>query len=43
MDPQGVQTGKQMIRFTLVLIFASLMPCILGIGGWLSRIGAVIL
>jgi heme o synthase len=43
LDPQGVQTGKQMIRFTLVLIVASLMPCVLGMGGWLSGLGAVIL
>jgi protoheme IX farnesyltransferase len=43
LDPQGAQTGNQMIRFTLVLIFASLMPCVLGIGGWLSGLGAVIL
>jgi protoheme IX farnesyltransferase len=43
LDPQGVQTGKQMIRYTLALIFASVMPGVLGIGGWLSGIGAVIL
>ena len=43
LDPKGVQTGKQMIRYTLVLIFASLMPCVLGIGSWLSGIGALIL
>jgi protoheme IX farnesyltransferase len=43
LDPQGVQTGKQMIRYTLALIVASLMPCVLGIGGWLSGLGAVIL
>jgi heme o synthase len=43
LDPQGVQTGKQMIRYILALIFASLMPCVLGIGGWLSGIGALIL
>jgi protoheme IX farnesyltransferase len=42
-DPQGLQTGKQMIRYTLALIVASLLPCVLGIGGWLSGVGAVIL
>ena len=43
LDPQGIQTGKQMIRYTLALILASLLPCVLGIGGWLSGIGALIL
>jgi protoheme IX farnesyltransferase len=43
LDPQGVQTGIQMIRYTLLLIFASLTPCVLGIGGWLSGAGATIL
>jgi protoheme IX farnesyltransferase len=43
MDPSGVQTGRQMIRYTLVLVFASLMPWVLGIGGWLSGLGACIL
>jgi protoheme IX farnesyltransferase len=42
-DPQGLQTGKQMIRYTLALIVASLLPCVLGLGGWLSGIGSVIL
>jgi len=42
-DPQGVHTGKQMIRYTLALIPASLMPCVLGVGGWFSGIGALIL
>jgi len=42
-DPQGVQTGKQMIRYTMALIPASLMPCVLGVGGWFSGIGALIL
>ena len=32
-----------MIRYTVALIFASLMPCVLGIGGWLSASSAVIL
>jgi protoheme IX farnesyltransferase len=43
LDPKGVQTGKQMIRYTLALIVASLMPWVLGIGGWLSAMGAVVL
>jgi protoheme IX farnesyltransferase len=43
LDPQGVQTGKQMIRYTLVLILASLMPFALGRSGWLAAIGAVVL
>lgn len=42
-DPDGVQTGKQMVRYTAALICASLTPCVLGIGGWLSGVGAVIL
>jgi len=37
LDPQGRQTGRQMIHYTLVLILASLMPCALGIGGWFVR------
>ena len=41
-DLQGVQTGKQMVHYTLVLVLASLMPCVLGIGGWFSGIGALI-
>jgi protoheme IX farnesyltransferase len=43
LDRQGVQTGRQMIHYTLALILASLMPCVLGIGGWLSGIGALVL
>jgi protoheme IX farnesyltransferase len=43
LDPSGMHTGKQMIRYTLVLIPASLMPCVLGIGGSLSGLGALIL
>ncbi len=41
LDPQGNQTGSQMIRYTVALIFASLMPSVLGIGGWLSGLSAV--
>jgi protoheme IX farnesyltransferase len=43
LDPQGEQTGRQMILYTVALIFASLMPSVLGIGGWLSEISAVTL
>jgi protoheme IX farnesyltransferase len=42
-DPDGVQTGRQMIRYTLVLIVASIVPCALGLGSWLSAAGAVVL
>jgi protoheme IX farnesyltransferase len=42
-DPQGVQTGKQMVRYTAALVCAGLMPCVLGIGGWFTGIGAVVL
>jgi protoheme IX farnesyltransferase len=42
-DPQGTQTGREMIRYTLVLILASLMPSALGLGGWLSATGALVL
>jgi len=43
LDPQGEQTGRQMIRYTVALIFASLMPSVLGIGSWLSATSAVVL
>lgn len=43
LDPHGVQTGRQMIRYTVVLILASLMPWVLGVGGWFSGLGALIL
>jgi protoheme IX farnesyltransferase len=43
LDPRGVQTGMQMIRYTLALVVASLMPYVLGIGGWFSGLGALIL
>jgi protoheme IX farnesyltransferase len=42
-DPHGIQTGRQMIRYTLVLIVASMVPCALGLGSWLSALGAVVL
>jgi protoheme IX farnesyltransferase len=43
LDPQGVQTGKQMLRYTVVLTLVSVMPWALGIGGWISGMGAVVL
>jgi protoheme IX farnesyltransferase len=42
-DPDGAQTGRQMIRYTMVLILASLVPCALGMGSWISVVGAVVL
>jgi len=42
-DPEGIQTGRQMIRYTLVLIIASVVPCALGLGSWMSASGAVVL
>jgi len=42
-DPKGVQTGRQMIRYTLALILASLAPCIVGMSSWISGLGAVVL
>jgi protoheme IX farnesyltransferase len=42
-DPDGVQTGRQMIRYTAVLVLASLAPCALGLGSWISVVGAVVL
>jgi hypothetical protein len=32
-----------MIRYTLVLILASLLPTVLGLSGWLSAAGALLL
>src|SRR5262249_44746136 len=42
-DPDGYQTGRQMIRYSLTLIVASLAPYALGLGSWLSGCGAAIL
>ena len=42
-DPNGVQTGRQMIRYTLALILASLAPCIVGMSSWISGLGAMVL
>jgi len=43
LDPHGVRTGRQMILYTLALILASLLPFVLGLTGWLSGVGAVVL
>jgi protoheme IX farnesyltransferase len=42
-DPDGEQTGRQMVGYTLVLILASPLPLILGPGGWISGLGALVL
>jgi protoheme IX farnesyltransferase len=42
-DPQCRQTGKQMVRYTVALIFVSLMPSVLGMSGWVSSVAALIL
>lgn len=42
-DPQGVQTGRQIVRYTLVLILTGLMPTVLGLGGRLSGVAALLL
>jgi protoheme IX farnesyltransferase len=42
-DPHGVRTGRQMIRYTVALTFAGLLPCAQGVGGWLSGVGALAL
>jgi protoheme IX farnesyltransferase len=42
-DPQGARTRREMVRYTLVLILASLLPAVLGLGGWLSGVGALVL
>jgi heme o synthase len=42
-DPRRAGTGRAMIRYALVLILASLLPTVLGLGGWLSGVGALAL
>jgi protoheme IX farnesyltransferase len=42
-DPDGTRTGREMIRYTLALVPASLLPCLLGLGGWRSGLGALAL
>jgi heme o synthase len=43
LDPDGIQTARQMFRYALVLIPVSLMPAALGNAGWLYGIAAVAL
>jgi protoheme IX farnesyltransferase len=42
-DRGGVRTGRAMMRATLVLVLANLLPTALGLGGWLSGVGALAL
>ena len=42
-DQDGTQTGREMVRYILVLILASLVPFVLGTSGWMAGIGALIL
>ena len=42
-DPDGDRTGRQMVRYTLVLVLASLLPFVLGMGGWISGLGTLFL
>jgi protoheme IX farnesyltransferase len=41
LDPAGVETGRQMIRYTVALMVASLLPFALGLGGCISGLGAL--
>jgi protoheme IX farnesyltransferase len=43
LDQDGTATGRQMVRYCLVLIPASLVPVALGLAGPLYLIGALIL
>ena len=42
-DPHGVRTGRQMVLYALVLIPASVLPVVMGFGGWITALGAAIL
>src|SRR5262245_61435778 len=42
-DPRGARTRREMVRYTVVLVLASLLPAALGLGGWLSGVGALAL
>ena len=42
LDRDGEQTSRQMIRYIVALIFASLIPSVLGIGDLLSGMSAVV-
>jgi protoheme IX farnesyltransferase len=42
LDAEGTQTARQMIRYIVALIFASLIPSVLGAGGIVSAVSAVV-
>jgi protoheme IX farnesyltransferase len=42
-DPDGIRTGREMIRYILVLMLASQMPFALGKVGWIAGLGALVL
>jgi protoheme IX farnesyltransferase len=42
-DPDGLQTGRQMVRYTVVLILVSLLPFVLGLGSCISGLAALVL
>jgi heme o synthase len=42
-DPDGVRTGRQMVRYTAALTVASLVPFALGLVGWVSALAALAL
>jgi heme o synthase len=42
-DPHGARTRRAMVRSTLALTLASLLPAVLGLVGWLSGVGALAL
>jgi len=42
-DPDGVQTGRQMTRYTFLLLLACLMHFVLGHGSWISGLGTSLL
>lgn len=42
-DFDGKRTGREMIRYTVALVLASLMPCVLGSGSWRTGLGALVL
>jgi protoheme IX farnesyltransferase len=43
LDTDGSRTGRQMVRYALVLIPVSMYPVLLGLGGWLVVIAALVL
>lgn len=42
-DSDGTRTGREMVRYTLALIVASVLPLVLSLGSWISALGALIL